>query len=515
MKPTYLFRETNAPFSKKPRPLFKSSLLLSSKSFRAFSKKLYCFLQKPLVLFQETFSAFSRNLYCFFKRPLYLPFFSLILALFLPLNRAEAQEKKLSECIEYAKQHSPMLINLQNRIDAIEIELKDSKMAFTPNLGGSVGESLSFGRSQDKSGVFKDVSSGNTSFSIGAGLSLFEGGAQWYHYKKSKLAHEQTPFIIREAEDRVALKIVEGYINLLLAKEIVQVAEERLALTMKNLNETEARVKAGKLPESKLMELQTQAGSDKLSVAETKADAERAKANLLFDMGAGKDPNIDIATTSAEEILGRLLLSDAETKNFNWVSPTIALAQGEVDKAEYDIKRAKAALWPSLSMNAGYSNGYYFSLDKNLKGVNIPFADQMKSNGRTYIGLSLNIPIFSKGQIRSGIKRATLQKRQMENDLKIKQAEEEQNISLAKIDLNKSIEQHKQAKSNEEYAKESLRLAGLEFDAGRISSYEWEIVKNKYAEAKATHIRAIYNRLMRTITLKYFNTGVIDLSLAE
>ncbi|MDO4790662.1 MAG: TolC family protein [Porphyromonas sp.] len=469
---------------------------------------------KPLYLSKESNITFKRNLHSFLGRPAYPLFFSFILAL-LPINRAEAQEKKLSECIEYAKQHSPMLLNLQNRIDAIDIELKDSKMAFTPSVSASVGESLSFGRSQDKSGVFRDVSSGNTSFSIGAGISLFEGGNKWYHYKKSKLTQEQTPFIIREAEDRVALRVVEGYINLLLAKEIVQVAEERLALTMKNLNEVEARVRSGKLPESKLLELQTQVGSDKLSVAETKADMEKAKASLLFDMGAGKETNMEIASTSANNVLDRLLLTDAVTKNFDWVSPTIALAQGEVDKAEYDIKRAKAALWPSLSMNAGYNNGYYFSLDKNLKGMNIPFADQMKSNGRTYIGLSLNIPLFAKGQIRSGIKRATLQKRQMENELKIKREEEEQNISLAKIDLNKSIEQHNQAKSNEEYAKESLRLAGLEFDAGRISSYEWEIVKNKYAEAKATHIRAIYNRLMRTIALKYFNTGVIDVSLAE
>ncbi len=109
-----------------------------------------------------------------------------------------------------------------------------------------------------------------------------------------------------------------------------------------------------------------------------------------------------------------------------------------------------------------------------------------------------------------------LQTLNLQSQLKQAQINDDRNIILARTDLEKAEEQYRVSKENVDFSKRALDVADLQFKAGRIKiNGEWEQVKTRHLQAKATYLQSIYTRLLRTINLTYFNTGDIATTLAE
>ena len=162
---------------------------------------------------------------------------------------------------------------------------------------------------------------------------------------------------------------------------------------------------------------------------------------------------------------------------------------------------------PRLSLSGGYSNGYFYYFGDEIP--NKSFGDQLKSNGQYTIGLSLSIPIFNRGQVRASVRQAELQRESALGQLIQQQFSEQRNITLATADLRKAEESYRLSKDNVEVAQESLDMTEKEYNAGRITAYEWEQSKNKLIGAKSQYLQSVYTRLLRSINLTYYLTGTL------
>lgn len=440
--------------------------------------------------------------------------------LFLGTN-ALAQEsikgKKMSltECIRYGQENSPQLLSVRPQVDMLALDLQAAKEAFMPSLNASVSENISFGRSQGKDFTYQDVSSANTSFQIGAELTIYDGGARWHQLKKSRTAKETSDYIVSEVMDNIALQISASYIQLLLAQEIAATAKENLALTEQLYAQVKEQVKIGKVAVSQQIEIESQIGRDQLSVVETEADVARAKKALLLDMGITNENDIEIIAVAPETVIDRLHQSNPHKINANWILPRTALMEKDIELSDYDVKIARSRYLPTLSLNGGYSNGYYYSFGDGFKGTNNPFSDQIKHNGRTFVGVSLNIPIYNRGQVRQQVRQAQLKQLTLNSQLIQQKFSDQRNISLAEVDLQKAEEQYRVSSKNVELTQKALDIADLEYRSGRISTYDWEQARNRRLQAQASYLQSIYTRLLRTINLTYFNTGEIPAHLAN
>ena len=420
----------------------------------------------------------------------------------------------LVECVDYAQAHSPLLLSLDPKIESMRLNEALATQAFLPNLNAGLGQNASFGRSQGKDGVFRDLSNTNTSLSISAQLDLIQGGARWWSLKKAKETLKTTDYLIADTKDNIALKTTQDYITLLLARQMVTVAKENLTLSEQQLHETERQVTAGKLPVSNRIQVQSQVGQARLTLAEAEADAERAMRLLLLGMGV-----TDRATTltTPQYAIDQVATHNDQLSTCRrdplWVRPDTRLAELNANLADYDIKRAKAAYWPALSLNAGYSNGYYYNFGTHLlTSTNIPFADQLRQNGRTYVGLSLTIPIYNRGQLQGQVRQAKLLQMNLRTQYIQKSYQDEQNILLAESDLQKAQGQCTLSAENLNLTRQALNIADLEYRAGKITTYEWEQAKNKHIQAQIQYATSVYTRLLRSITLRYFYTGRLDFS---
>lgn len=423
----------------------------------------------------------------------------------------------LSECVAYAQANSPQVLSLAPQIENLLLQEQLSKEAFLPSVNASIGEDASFGRSPGVDGVTRNVSSANTSFGINASIDLFRGMSRVFSLQKAREALKSKDYIVSDVLDNIALQTIEAYTTLLLSHQLTAAAEENLALSKKNLEETSVQVELGKLPISQKIQIQSQVGNDELTLAQAKADEERARRLLLLNMGVS-DPTATIAIPqpSPDEVATQVESFEPYYRDPSWVLPATKKTALDLELSEYDIKIAKSAYWPSLSLNGGYSNGYYYNFGDGVdKAANPAFNDQWAQNGRTFVGLTLSIPIYNRGQVRGQVRQAELQQLSLRSQYIQKTYQDEQNVLLAETDLKKAEDSYRISKQNIGYTKQSLDIANLEYKAGRITAYEWEQAKNNHIQAQATYLQAVYTRLLRTINLTYYHSGRLPFHLAQ
>lgn len=457
------------------------------------------------------------------KKILLLTATTLFATLFVPLtlsgqtknNNTILSPISLKECIDYAQKNSPLLLELAPKINRLNVDYTASQEAFLPTLNASVGENISFGRSEGKDAMYRDISSANTSFFLGANLDLFNGGATWWSLKKNREALTSADYIVMETVDQIALKVCEMYIQCLLAKEMTSIAQKNLELSNLLLQETSTQVKMGKMAPSQQLQIETQIGRDQLTLVEAKADERRALKLLLLAMGnSDTNATIEIIAPNMHDILSHLNTSKTGKRDAKWELPSTKLISLDSQLAHYDIKIAQANLYPSLSLSTGYTNGYYYTFGKDILNFKNPsFSSQLKSNGRSFIALSLNIPIYDRGTARHQVALANIRYEALKAQYIQKTFQDRQNILLAESDLLKAEEQCQITAKNKVIANKSLEITSAEFKAGRSSSYDWEAAKNHLLQAEANHVRSVYNRLLRTINLSYFSSGEIPTHL--
>lgn len=104
----------------------------------------------------------------------------------------------------------------------------------------------------------------------------------------------------------------------------------------------------------------------------------------------------------------------------------LASRQG-IEVAERNISLAKSGYLPTLSFGANVGSSYY-----TVSGMQSEtFGEQMRHNYSTYVGFSLQIPIFNAFSTRNSVRRARIQKLQAELQLDQTQTELFRTIQLA------------------------------------------------------------------------------------
>jgi outer membrane protein len=197
-------------------------------------------------------------------------------------------------------------------------------------------------------------------------------------------------------------------------------------------------------------------------------------------------------------------------KNAMQLRPEIKAAQMRVESARRQLDIAKGTAYPSLSFGANYYNLYN---DKytDLTGASISFGDQLKNNKRYSMGLTLNIPIFNKFQVKNGVANAILQISDYEYRLQsagnVLRKEIEQAYTNALASLNRYISSEKAVKSTEE----AFRYTEEKFNVGMINSVEYNQSKNNLTVAQSELLQARYEYIFRTKILDFYNGIPIEL----
>jgi outer membrane protein len=342
-------------------------------------------------------------------------------------------------------------------------------------------------------------------------MPLFSGMRIHHQIKSGKSNLCAAMADLSKAKDDLELTITSAFLSILFNKELLHVANTQVKLTTEQVERTDKMVEAGRSPKSELYEVKALLAQDEYSVVQCENTLSLSLLDLAqlleltnvsgFDI---VDPQVDEAT-----LLHFTTLLNADTTFYRAVlfRPEIKAAHHRLESSKHDLRTMQSYFYPSLSLRAGYSNGYYHESGSRADLMTQKlFWDQLNLNNREYVGFNLNIPIFNRFETSSRVKMARLnidqQNLQLENAKKILLKE----IQQAHYSAVAAKQKFEASKKSIAASEEAFRYAEERFAAGRGTNLEFNDAKTRLIKAQSDLLQAKYEYLFRCRILDFYNS---------
>lgn len=426
------------------------------------------------------------------------------------LIQAQAQEKwSLQKCIDYALANNIMIKQSEINTNYKTNQYSQSKNNRLPDLNAGISQDFGFGRSLNIDNTYSNSSSSNSGLNISSSVLIWRGGALNNTIAQREYEMKSSLEDFQKAKDDLTLNIASAYLEILFANELIKVAETQIEQTQKQIERTKDLVKAGKVAEGALWEIEAQKAREELDLVNRQNSLQIAYLNLAQMLELENYQGFSIDIPEMPEIKAQATVASSSVVYGKAVEfrPEIKSAEFMLKSYESQLKVAKSSLLPSLSANASFYDQYLRSSQYDAKS----FGDQIGQNHREGVGLYLSIPIFNKFENRTNIENSKLQIRNQELQL-----------DGAKKDLRKQIEQvytnalaaQKRYNANQVAVKsmqESFRYIEEKYNVGKVNSVEYNDAKSKLAIAQSDLIQAKYDFIFRTKILDFYNGVPIQL----
>ncbi len=429
----------------------------------------------------------------------------MIVLLAVAFTMKAQQPWTLQQCIDYAMEHNVGILQSRLQQQNADYQLKMSQNAWLPSVNASASEGLGFGQSPSYTGVYVSDNSSSASVGVSVSMPLFQGLNLYNTNKANELNLQASTQDLEAAKRDLRLAIMAYYMEVVYCKELLGVAEKQLELSESQHQRTQELFEVGRLPESNVYESAAQVATDRASLTEAQNNLmlrllDITQALELDDVEGFDVVDPEVFMTDDEM---PLVSPQATIQHALNHQPEMQAAQLRLQQAHYDLKAAKSAWYPSLSFYGGYSNGIYHYFTDGY--ANTPIQQQLQTNGRTQLGLSLNIPIFNGMQTKYRVKMTELG---IEN--------QQVNIENTSKKLKKEIQQayYSAVAAKQKYvaADNSLKSSQLAYDyaqagfeAGKTTLMELNESKNRLYKAESSLLQAKYEYLYRCKVMAFYN----------
>ena len=429
--------------------------------------------------------------------------FSILAFSFVKVNAQQVWT--MQQCIDYAMEHNTGILQSRLQQQNADYQRKMSQNAWLPTVSANASEGLGFGQSPSYTGVYVSDNSSSASVGLNVSMPLFQGLNIYNTTKADQLNLQATTQDLEAAKRDLSLAIMAYYMDVVYCKELKGVAERQLELSENQHQRTQELFEIGKVPESNVYESAAQVASDRASLTEAENNLMLRLLDLTQAMEIDNIEGFDVVAPDDFMSNDEMPLASAQTTIQHALNhqPEMLSAQYKLEQAQYEVKAAKSAWYPSLSLYGGYSNGYYhyFSNDN----TNVPFSQQIKTNGRTQVGVSLNIPIFNGMQTKYRVKMTEL-------GIDNQQLNIENTSKKLKKDIQQAYYNALAAKQKYVAADNSLRSSQLAYEyaqagyeAGKSTLMELNESKNRLYKAESSMLQAKYEYLYRCKVMDFYN----------
>ncbi|AOW17390.1 transporter [Polaribacter vadi] len=435
----------------------------------------------------------------------------LILLVALLTSIATFSQKKwtLKECVDEALAKN---ITIQQNKLSLELQKKEVDIAkgnFLPNLNGSSSGRFGFGSFIDNvSNQRISTDNFNASFDLNSNITIFNGFRNTNTYKQAQLGVESSLLDLKKIENDISLLVVNGYLNVLFAKENLNAARVQSEISKTQIKAAESRFNAGVIPKGDLLNTQSTAASDSQTVIANENNLDLALLNLSqllqvpyvgFDVAG-----IDVGTPSANLFY----------KNSNYVYdksverlPEIERAKLDIENAAINIELAKGSYLPTVSVFGNMGSG--FSHRFNEIFTNDYFFKQLNDNLGYSIGVSLNVPIFNRFQTKNRVAQSEIRKKVSETRLESEKLNLKQTIEQSFLDVKTALKTFEASKISLEAQEEAFKNAQESYNFGAMTQFDFDQVRTRLVNAEAALIRSKYDYVFKTKVLQFYAGDLI------
>lgn len=379
----------------------------------------------------------------------------------------EAQEKvwTMEECMQYAVENSPVVKKKEYTYDTNKAERTSAIASFLPSIGTDVTARYNYGRSIDpETNTYKNTTTFNNYYNAYTSIPLFNGGRLVNQWRLSKVNVQAGKNDIQKVKDDLAIKTMAAFVDVVYYQGTVKYAAEKLEESKKTLYKTARQEELGLKGKSDRAQFEAQVAEDEYILINNQNLYNSAKLSLKEAMNYPYEQELVVDTMIGEVMYLTPQESIAEIYDYATVSNPTALQVELALKGKKMLHLIeKGRLFPSISFNAGISTSYYDNLKSDVEPD--AFKKQFKNNRGEYIGVSLSLPIFSRLERITDIRKAR-------NNVRIAEQEKAEILRGLQTSIEKAVQ------DRDGYAKETIQMDKKE----KADALAYQITLRKYEE---------------------------------
>lgn len=314
---------------------------------------------------------------------------------------------------------------------------------------------------------------------ISVNQTLFDGARSWYDARSGAISVKNSTTSFENTRDQTILTIKQAYYNLLSRLELLEVAEEALELSRKQLELVEERYRLQAVKETDLLKA-------RVSMGQREADMYRARQNVAtaatsLNVAIGQEPSAALSVARDSVILEPVPDRQAALSSLRANNPALKVQALGVERAWLSAKKQRGVLLPRVSLSYG----------SNFRGDELGNLFNW-DNASTTSNLNISIPLFT------GLQNSSQYSSARYNAL----AEEERQVALER-DLKRQLENtlssleslHSIHPINQEVlasAEADVRLANEQYNLGAIAILDLLDAQVSLITARSTLVRTTY-----------------------
>ena len=320
------------------------------------------------------------------------------------------------------------------------------------------------------------------------GIPLFMGGKNLNSYRKAKnnleLAYKEEIF----AENRAVEKAVGAYFDTLNYQKQIEIINSAIKAMDKQKGRLEGLYKGGKIvPKSELLKVEADIERYKSLNLENVRLEKKSKGDLNKILNLPLDTNITGKDILAEEYLGNRADSSKYADRDIDNTHLVQAEKLKLKNAEYDLKIAKADLYPTFYLKDTYT---FKEWDKDKREYSDPTDENLLEVGFRYY--------FAWGGTLDSVN-------QKKYELKKAQLMHDENVKEIQLDIENKINEidslYGQANANQkkvDLLRENMNIDSMRYENQLITTYDYLNSVNAYREAQEEYY-AIQRKLVLAV----------------
>ena len=419
-----------------------------------------------------------------------------------------AQGWTLDQCIEYAIENNIQVRQSDLKAQNSDVELNTATSNRLPGVSASASQGWSFGRSITADNTYANTNTANTSFSIGADMTLFAGGRINGNIKIAELSLEAAKSDLERIKDDIRVQVAQAFIQIVYNRSILEVAQGQVTIDSMQVERLTALAAIGKASSAEVASQKATLAQSRLSVTQAQNNLNLSVLTLTqllelpspdgFEIVQPETDNLELSIPDSPESIYAQALD---------IKPAVKSEEIRLEQAGKNIEVAKSGYLPSLSLSAGAGTNYYSS--SNFKSD--AFGTQIKNNFGPHIGLNLNIPIFSRNSNRNNVRSAKLNQMNQQMQLDNVKKSLYKEIQQAYYNAVASKSRYESSEIVQTSAQESFELVQAKYEGGKASITEFNESKNRLVSAQADLVKYRYEYLFNTALLEFYRNSSFEL----
>ncbi len=389
----------------------------------------------------------------------------------------------LEDCLRFAFANSYERKTMELTGKSLEASYEQSKQQRLPSLSASVGQNLS----NNENGW---STSGNVG--VGSSVTIYQGGNINNTIEQNRLNVERNEVQLQRYDNQLTLQILQSFLTILGNQELVSYQQEVLNTSRAQLKQGQARHRLGTILESDLLLLEAQYYSDSNNVADTRINIENNLLDLkvLLSMNPSDDLEIVAPNTDNLEMLKETLPTEEEAVSLAMETmPDLRMSDYDIRLAEKSVDLARGNYFPSISASANVGMGILsYDSDGNSKWYGTPTES---------VGVSMSIPIYSRGQTKANVKKSRIALEQAQLDYEQSTLAVRQAAVQAYRNVVSAYNAYQVSQVKENAYSKSFNAYNMQYQYGSITTVELLQQQNNYLNALNSYIQNKYSLLMK------------------